>query len=174
MSDTVQRMKPALLVIDIQNAYLNMMQDSHKDRAMDFIAGLISYFEKNDFPIISVYHEDIKYGYGPKKGTEGFEFPKRITIAHENRVVKNYGDAFNKTNLNELLRTKGCNTLFLCGLSATGCVLHTFVGAQNNDFTAFLVKDALISDDHEHTKWIENIYNSIGWEALSTMIRYSC
>ena len=44
-----------------------------------------------------------------------------------------------------MLKEKGSNTLFLCGLSAVGCVLATKTGAQNNDYKAFIVKDAIMS-----------------------------
>lgn len=167
MSITV---KPALLVIDIQNAYLESMANDNKEKALLGINNFIGYFRAKGFPIVHVYHEDVEYGYGPKPGTEAFEFPKNIAVQpNDPKVIKHYGDAFNKTELDSILKAQGVNTVFLCGLSATGCVMHTYVGAWNHDYKAFLLKGVLLSGDHEYTKCIENAFDAVSWMPLLAM-----
>ncbi len=41
--------------------------------------------------------------------------------------------AFKHTGLNKILRERKCNILFLCGLSAVGCVLATYFGGKDLD-----------------------------------------
>ena len=58
----------------------------------------------------------------------------------------------------------------MCGLSSVGCVLATYIGADNNDYTAFFIKDAVISHKTEYTKNIQEIVGAIGYEAINVML----
>jgi nicotinamidase-related amidase len=166
-----ERMRPALLVIDIQNAFLPHMDKSEVDQAMENINFYINLFRQKGFPIIRIYHSDIKYGYGPKEDSEQFEFPKSVLIKPEDsKVIKHYGDAFNKTELSKVLKEKKVNTVFLCGLSAVGCVLATYIGADNYDFKAFFIKDALISHKAAYTENIQTIFDALGYNAINALL----
>jgi len=159
------RIKPALLVIDIQNAYLPLMDEKDKQPGMEMINSVITLFRANGFPIVRVYHTDPQRG--PKPGSEAFEFPKTVAIRPDDaKIIKNYPNGFKKTGLDKLLRGKGCNTLYLCGLSAVGCVLATYHGAMDLDYDAFMVKDALISHRSALTRAVQEICRTIDYDAL--------
>jgi len=163
-------MKPALLVIDIQNEYLPFMSDQDKKMALFMINGAISIFRERGFPVIRVYHTDPRWG--PKPGTEAFEFSKSVIIKPEDtKIIKNYPSAFKKTGLEKILRDKGCDTLFLCGLSATGCVLATYHAAADLDFEVFMIRDGLISPDSELTQAVERICETLSFGALNLMLK---
>ncbi|NTV84749.1 MAG: cysteine hydrolase [Bacteroidales bacterium] len=156
--------KPALLVIDIQNAFLPMMS-ADKEMAMEYINGLIELFRTHGYPVIRVYHTSEMYGVTP--GTEGFEFPGTVKILPTDpKVIKTYGDGFNKTDLDKVIKETGSNTLFLCGLSAVGCVLSTWIGAQNHDYQAFMVKNAIISHNAEYTKNVEQMFDAVPFDLV--------
>jgi nicotinamidase-related amidase len=163
------RIKPALLVIDIQNAFLPYMDEKDKKMAMEMINYFISLFRANGFPVIRVYHTDLKSG--PKADSEPFEFPKTVAVLPEDaKIVKNYPSAFKKTELDKLLKAKGCNTLFLCGLSAVGCVLATYHGAMDLDYDMFMLKDALISHDAALTKAVQEICKTTDYYSLKLLL----
>ena len=163
------KIKPALLVIDIQNAYLPRMDEKDKKFAMEMINYYIELFRANGLPIIRVYHTDPKYG--PKTDSEDFQFPKTVAIRDDDPMVtKNFGSAFKKTDLDRMLREKGCNTLFLCGLSAVGCVLATYHGAMDLDYEVFMLKDSLISHDASLTKAVQEICKTIDYYALRLVL----
>jgi nicotinamidase-related amidase len=163
------RIKPALLVIDIQNAYLPMMDEKDKKPGMEMINQVIALFRANGFPVIRVYHTDLKMG--PKPDSEAFEFPKTVAILPADaRIIKNYPNGFKKTGLDKLLRGKGCNTLYLCGLSSVGCVLATYHGALDLDYDAYMVKDALISHNAALTKAVQQISRTIDFDALKRVL----
>jgi len=158
-TDVKEVLKPALLIIDVQKTFLKWMSEEDINTAIPFINYAIYIFRKNNLPVILVYHTDQEWG--PAPGTAGFAFHDSLNIEKSDPVVvKTYGDAFNKTDLNSLLTELGCNTLYLCGLSANGCVLATYFGAANNNYKAFLIKDALISPHQTITQSIENIFNA--------------
>ena len=163
--------KPALLVIDIQKAFLPMMS-SDKEKAMEYINALIELFHKNGYPVIRVYHTSEEYGVTP--GTEGFEYPETVKILPTDpKVLKTYADGFNKTDLDKVIKATGSNTLFLCGLSSVGCVLATWNGAQNFDYKAFMVKDAIISHNAEYTKNVEQMFDAVTYEIVQLILENS-
>ena len=80
--------KPALLVIDIQKAFMPMMS-SDKEIALEYINALIDLFRKHGYPVIRVYHTSEEYGVTP--GTEGFEYPETVKILPTDpKVLKTY------------------------------------------------------------------------------------
>jgi nicotinamidase-related amidase len=161
--------KPALLIIDVQNKYIPIIPQRERELAFFFINLLIELFRKNGFPIICIYQHNAENG--PRLNTEEFEYPDIVKIKNEDtRIIKTYSDSFNKTNLNEVLREKGCNTLFLCGQSAVGCVLATRIGAQNNDYSAFIVKDAIMSHNTDYTKNVEAMFNAISYDVVKLIL----
>jgi nicotinamidase-related amidase len=165
---TKEPLKPALLVIDIQKAFMPMMSPD-KEVAMEYINALIDLFRKNGYPVIRVYHTSEEYGVTP--GTEGFEYPETVKIlSTDPKVLKTYGDGFNKTDLDKIIRETGSNTLFLCGLSAVGCVLATWNGAQNHDYKAFMVKNAIISHNAEYTRSVEQMFDAITYDVVQLII----
>jgi len=166
------QIKPALLIIDIQNAYLEMIPEREKEVALYYINGLIELFREHDCPIIRIYH--FSEEFGPKPDTEQFEFPSSVLIKPEDpKVVKTYGDGFNKTELDKVIKEGDSNTLFLCGLSAVGCVLATWIGAQNHDYRAFLVKDALMSHNSNYTNSVEDMFDAVSYDVVKLILENS-
>ncbi len=162
-------MKPVLLVIDVQNAYLPYMSELDVKKAPDTINGAIWLFREHDLPIIRVYNTDPKWG--PAADSPGFQFAPAIHVKDDDpKVIKNYPNSFKKTELQKMLQDRGINTVFVCGLSATGCVLATYMGAQDLDYTTFMIKDALISPDTAHTRVIQEACESVSFTALQFML----
>jgi nicotinamidase-related amidase len=164
--------KPALLVIDIQNAYLSGMAQKDKEVAMININYYIQLFRSYGYPVIRIYHYNKQLG--PEQGTEQFEYPASVLIkADDPKIIKTYPDAFNKTDLNKVLKDNGSNTLFLCGLSAVACVLGTWYGAQDNDYKAFIIKDAIMSHNEDYTNNIEAMFDAVGPDVISLILENS-
>lgn len=161
--------KPALVVMDIQNAYLPMMDDEGKEEALRYVNYAIAKFRERGLPIIVVHHTDPDRG--PAPGTEGFEFPEEIRVTDDDtRVVKNFPSAFVETELEEILRAEGCDTVFLVGLSAVGCVLYTYFDSERLEFRTFMIEGALLSHDAELTRSVEEITGAVRIGNLEYMI----
>jgi nicotinamidase-related amidase len=162
-------MRPALLVIDIQNAFLPYMAEQDQKIAPEIINVAIGFFRQRSLPIIRIYHTQADWG--PKPDTPGFHFIASVKTSEEDRqIIKNYPNAFKQTGLEKLLRELGCDSLFLCGLSATGCVLATYYGAKDRDFGVFMIKDAILSHHAPYTKCIEDICDSVNLNTLKVML----
>jgi nicotinamidase-related amidase len=164
-------MKPALIVIDIQDRYLPMMAEEEKDMALKMINGAIWLFRQHDLPVIRVYHSDPQFGASP--GEEGFEFPTSVIIKDDDpKVIKNYPSSFTKTDLDKILEDKNVNTVFLCGLSAVGCVLATYYGAMDRGFEVFMVKNAIMSHKVEYTDVVKEITETVSFKTLQFMLEH--
>jgi len=169
---TTPEMKPALVVIDIQNAFLPMIPEQEKKTGLEYINYLISLFRANGYPVIRVYHSSKDFGVVPD--TEPFEFPATVKIRPDDpKIIKTYPDSFNKTDLDKVLKETGSNTLFLCGLSAVGCVLSTYVGAQNHDYRVFMCKNAIMSHNSDFTKTISEIFEAVGYDMIRMLLETS-
>lgn len=171
-NEETTKMKPALLVIDVQKEFIPMMSQGDQELAIEMMNWSIWVFRKFDLPVIRVYHSDPEWG--PKKDSPGFQFHDSLKILPEDPIiVKTYPSSFTKTKLDELLKEKGINTLFLCGLSSVGCVLSTYTDAASHDYKAFLVKDALLSHKESYTDNIEEMFNAMDLETMMYMIEIS-
>lgn len=57
-------------------------------------------------------------------------------------LVKHYASAFFGTPLAEVLRTKGCDSLIICGLTTSGCIRATALDTLQNGFIPVVAEDA--------------------------------
>lgn len=167
--EEVEHAKPALVIIDIQNQYLTWIPEQDKGIAMYYINAYISLFRSKNLPVIRVYHTDPEYGPSPE--SEEFQYPDDIQIKPDDpMVIKNYPSSFKKTELDKILKENNCNTLFLCGLSAVGCVISTHFSAKDLDYKVFMLKDAIMSHNSAYTDNIETMFGAVDYEAVSYML----
>lgn len=168
----IKQIRPVLLVIDVQNEYLPFMSLEEKPLSFRMINGCIWLFRQKGLPIIRIYNTHPQWG--PKVDSEAFAFPSSIMVTDDDpKIVKNFPSAFRKTELDRMLKKKGHNTLFLCGLSATGCVLATYHGAAERGYHVFMIKDAIMSPNRNYTKVIEDISDSVNFQTLRFMLDHS-
>jgi len=166
------KIKPALIIIDIQNDFIPKMSEQEKKYAFQVINGSIWVFRQNNLPIIRVYHSDINWG--PFDGSEEFSYPKSVIIKDSDlKIIKHFPSAFTKTELDSILKKLDCNTLFLCGLSATGCVLATYFGGVERGYHTLLIRDGVMSHDPDYTHVITDICNSVNFESVMFLVNKS-
>jgi nicotinamidase-related amidase len=156
---------PVLVVMDVQNEWMPRMAEEDKASAPAKINEAIELFRELELPVIRVYHSSPENG--PDVGTEAFEFIDSIAVTEDDpKIVKQHPSAFTKTGLEDMLREEGHDTVILCGLSATGCVLATYYGAMDREFMVLMVEDALLSGNAEHTNFIEEICYSVSVDKM--------
>jgi len=164
-------MKPALLVIDVQNEFFNLNQafsDSLKT-AIECINAAIGLFRKRNLPIVVIQHKSEEEDLVP--GKSGFDVPQSVKLEPQDvRIVKTHGNSFTKTGLAEKLRGLGVDTVIVTGFCAEYCVLSTYRGAQDCDFTPIILRGSLASDNAEHIRFVEEITDTISLGALKTLL----
>ena len=164
-------MKPALLVIDIQKDFFTINQvcsDSLKS-AIDYVNAAIDLFRKKNLTIVAIQHKNEEKGL--VSGNPNFDMPESVKVENQDiHIVKTYGNSFTKTGLTEKLKALGVNTVILTGFCAEFCVLSTYMGAQDYDFTPIILKGSLASDNTEHIRFVEEIAETISFGALKAVL----
>lgn len=163
-------MKPALLVIDVQKAFFKDPETIHSlNKAIIQINAGIDLFRQKGLPIICIQHMVKENGLLP--GTEGFELPDSLSILPTDpHVHKTYGNAFNKTHLEELLRQQNIDTLIITGYCAEFCVLSTYRGALDLDFTPVILRGAIASRNPSNIPFVENVSDIISYAILKKIL----
>jgi nicotinamidase-related amidase len=166
---TENKMKSALIIIDIQNEYIPKMSEQEKKYAFQVINGSIWTFRQQNLPIIRVYHSNPIWG--PAEDSEGFKYLSSVIIKDTDIMIhKHYPSAFTKTDLDKTLKELNCNTIYLCGLSATACVLATYFGGTDRGYNTFLIRDGIMSHDPDYTNVINDICNSVNFQTLRIFV----
>jgi nicotinamidase-related amidase len=164
-------MKTALLIIDVQNDFFKINQacaDSLKS-AIEYINEAIDIFRKKNLPIVVIQHKNEKENLVP--GNPGFDVPGNVKFQPQDlHIVKTYGNSFTKTELKEKLRQLGVDTVIITGFCAESCVLSTYRGALDHDFTPIILKGSLASGNPEHIRFVEEISETISYGALKTLL----
>ena len=161
--------KPALVVMDVQNAYLPYMDEADTEGALRMINATIGLFRERGLPVIRVYHTDSERG--PAPDTEPFQFPDSVVVLDgDPMVVKSRPSAFNGTELERILREQSVDTVFLSGLSAVGCVLATYFEGDGLGFRVFMVRGGLISHKATLTDAVEEMTGAVGYGAIEYML----
>ncbi len=169
------RMKPALFVQDIQNAWL-YEPDSNQDLRMsvenrlDLINEAIDWFRSRGLPIIVGYTKDESQGLVP--GSRSYEVPSTVHVRDTDlKATKRHASAFGNPEFGALLKREGCDTMVIVGLSASGCVLGTYWSAPDWDVRAYVLKGGIASHNEEHVRFAEEICDTITLKELEDALK---
>ena len=158
-------MKPAFIIIDVQEDYCKMkgFKDQIADASM-YINEVSKYFRDAKLPVIHVQHKE--------KG-KSVVSPVSNKIVQEDTdiyVVKEYGNAFWKTILENILVHDEVDFLVLSGLAASQCVLATYNGALERNFNVVLLQNGLMDHKEESVKFVQQERNLISYPAVRYLI----
>lgn len=164
-------MKPALLVIDYQKAFLSgdpqTVQSLEQTKA--YINSAIELFRERNLPVVCVQHLSPKDALVP--GNPGYEIPDGLKILPTDiHVQKEHGNSFHQTKLCQTLKDLGVDTIFLAGFRAEYCVLSTYRGAQDEGFAAIMIRNGLASPSHENIRFVECISDVISVSNLKYVL----
>ena len=158
-------MKPAFLIVDVQKEYCEL--HSFNQQLMEasmYINEVSGYFREAGLPVIFISHKE-------KGQSQPSPISEQITQKESDiYVVKEYGNAFWKTILENILKHKGVDFLVISGLSASQCVLATYNGALERDFTAVLLQNGLMGDSIESVRMVERERNLISYPAVRYLL----
>jgi nicotinamidase-related amidase len=162
-------MKAALMIIDMQKAYYGGGAVSQMDAASEYINAVIPFFREKGLPVVWVYNEDEEDGVVP--GKEQYEFIDALKPADGDiKINKIYGNSFNKTDADQVLKDAGIDTVVMTGFCAEYCVLSTYRGAKDLDYFPVLLKNGIASVEKENKEFVENISETITYGVLKKMI----
>ncbi len=146
-------MKSAVLVIDVQRGLFDP-ELFESDKVVERINTVTKNARKSGCPVFIIQHETEKGSL--YFGSESWQLHKRLVVSDEDlNIRKTTPDSFLRTNLEELLISKGINELIICGYATEFCVDTTVRRAAALGFTVLLVSDAHTTHDKEHASAVE-------------------
>jgi nicotinamidase-related amidase len=143
MTTLQERPRTALLVIDVQQGVV--VSAYRRDEVVANIASLVERARAQDVPVVWIQHSD----EGLEKGSEAWQYVRELPgRASEPVVHKNYGDAFEDTDLEEVLAAAGVGHLVVAGAETDACIRSTIHGAFTRGYDVTLVADAHTTNDN--------------------------
>jgi nicotinamidase-related amidase len=140
------RPNTALIVIDVQNG---VVEGNHeRDAVVANVASLVEKARHEQVPVVWVQHSD----KGLPRGSDEWRIVSELSPDDaEPLVEKNYGDAFEDTNLETVLSGLEVGRLVVAGAQTDACIRSTLHGAFARGYDATLVSDAHTTEDQ--TAW---------------------
>ena len=162
-------MKLALMIIDMQKEFYAGQTKDQMDRAAEYINYILPKFEEKNLPVI--YVQDLDEGEGVVPGTPGFEIIDSLAPKKDSTVIhKRYGNSFNKTDVDTILKDAGVDTVVMTGFCAEFCVLSTYRGAKDLDYFPVILKNGIASTEEPNKEFVEKISETITAGMLEKMI----
>jgi nicotinamidase-related amidase len=142
MTTLDNRPNTALLVIDVQHG---VVEAAHRrDAVVANIAGLVDRARSQNVPVVWVQHSDD----GLVSGSQEWQIVSELhPDPAEALIAKNYGDAFEATELESVLSDLGVGRLIVAGAETDACIRSTLHGAFTRGYDATLVGDAHTTND---------------------------
>lgn len=142
MTTIPDRPNTALVVIDVQTDVVARAHE--RDRVVANISSLVHKARAEAVPVVWVQHNDD----GLPRGSDGWQLVPELAPADGEPIVhKTYGDAFDDTDLEEVLAEEGIGRLVVTGAQTDQCVRSTLHGAVVRGYDATLVSDAHTTED---------------------------
>jgi nicotinamidase-related amidase len=142
MSTLNNRPNTALLVVDVQNG---VVAGAHaRDAVVANIGSLVEKARRESVPVVWVQHNDDNLARG---SDEWRIVPELAPGDAEPLIEKSYGDSFEDTPLESVLRDLGVGRLVVVGAQTDACIRSTLHGALVRGYDATLVKDAHTTED---------------------------
>ena len=137
---------PALLLIDIQKAFLDKDYPGGKRNNLDaeLICGkILERWRELDLNVIHVRHSSTNPDSKLHKSKPGFEFNDFVKPKGGEKVLtKKVNSAFIGTGLNEILKDLNINTLVVVGMTTNHCISTSVRMAGNLGYETYLVSDS--------------------------------
>jgi nicotinamidase-related amidase len=137
---------PALLLIDIQKAFLDKDYPGGKRNNHDaeLICGkILEKWRELDLNVIHVRHSSINPDSKLHKSKPGFEF-NNFVKPKEGEIIltKKVNSAFIGTGLDEILKDLNINTLVIVGMTTNHCISTSVRMAGNLGYETYLISDS--------------------------------
>ena len=107
-------------------------------------------------------------------GEIGFELIDQLKPQEkEYRIIKEYGNSFNKTNCEKIIKDENVDTIIITGYCAEYCVLSTYRGALDLDIVPIIFRGSIASGEKENIRFVESISDIASYQVLKKLVEAS-
>jgi ureidoacrylate peracid hydrolase len=180
----------ALIVVDMQHAFLDSSSPYCVPKSEQFlrkVSEVVDYFHAHKMPVVftKVVLENefdggpfsknwLSHGFDEvgilKRGTQNVEIHNSIRPSPSDIVIeKPRYSAFFSTKLDNILRSRGVNTVVIVGADTKFCVLSTSRDAQFRDYQVLILSDCVATTPIPDLGWGEVTPQEVEKVLLSTL-----
>jgi len=152
----------ALLILDIEERTTNIKRRPRAVASVPAIEKLLARARGKGMPVV--------FSTTPKASPK--EILSQVAPRKDEPVVKSSVDKFFMTNLDEILRTKGIDSVIIVGTAAEGAVLHTATAAAMRSLNVIVPVDGISSSElyaEQYVCW--HLLNAPGSRNRTTLTR---
>ncbi|HEX4134791.1 MAG TPA: isochorismatase family cysteine hydrolase [Bryobacteraceae bacterium] len=155
--------RPLLLVIDMQNDFLDQWPAAAREDLIRSTNELTLLMRAHGYPVVWIRQEfapDLSDAFSAMRekqifitirGTTGCQVAPQLAVAASDPVVvKKRYSAFFQTSLEEILSKLQPDTLVLAGINTHACIRTTAIDAYQRDWVVVIARDCVGSYDEEH------------------------
>jgi len=145
---TIDKKKTAVLIMDYQNRMLNELSEPARKEILEKANSILAKARKDGIPVIYI---EVR---GGERTPEMEIHPDVTPRSGEVVLTKKRTGPFTTTNLNEVLKKFGADTLVLFGIATQGCVLTTVRCGADLDYKLVVVSDCCANPPSEEVNRI--------------------
>ncbi|MFH1729940.1 MAG: cysteine hydrolase family protein [Pseudomonadota bacterium] len=143
----------ALIIIDVLEGIVKLPVPIYEEKKFfENLQIILKKAKDKEIPVIYNQHFTPKGSFF-EKGSENQRIHKLIEPQKGDIVIEKHNpDSFHGTNLDQILKEKNINTLYICGFAAEGCIDSTVRSAFSKDYKVILISDCHTTTDTEILK----------------------
>jgi len=140
---SIDQSSTAVLIMDYQNRQVSGFPEEFQNELLGRANQVLARARGSGIPVI---HIEVLRG----DRTPETEIHQAVTPKSGERVLtKSRAGPFSTTNLDEVLKEQGIETLVLMGISTSGCVLSTVRWGTDIDYKSIVLSDCCADRDDE-------------------------
>jgi nicotinamidase-related amidase len=149
----INRGKTAVLVMDFQVRQVNALSETTRTRLLPSVKNVLAKVRSRKIPVIFI--EVVRGERTPENALyNGF-----VPEPGEQLLTKHRTGPWTTTNLDEILKKQGIDTLVLMGINTSRVVLTTICFAADMDYKLIVLSDCCADADEEiHKFLIEKLF----------------
>lgn len=140
---SINRSKVAVLIMDFQNRQLSRLSEDARNELIARANKVLVNARHEGIPVIYI---EVRRG---ERTPETEIHPGIIPQPGELVLTKRRFGPFSTTNLDEVLKKQGVETLVLMGISTSGVVISTVCWAADIDYRLIVISDCCADPDEE-------------------------
>ena len=159
-----EKERMALVLVDIQRKFSESTEGIRASSAerMCTVNQAISRFHSTGNPVVYVRYTGEMYDGKPvPEGMDSFD-PALLPPEEGDPIVcKTEMNAFKGSDLESVLKGRGCDSVLIAGMVAHCCVAATYFGAFDRGFSAYILRHGTSATDPENVDAVERICRTI-------------
>lgn len=154
----------ALVVIDVQKKFSESTEGLREGTPgmIRTVNDAIGLFHSTGNPIIYAKYTGPMYdGHPTCEGGDDFTDGLIPPEADDRIVCKDHMNAFSESDLEDVLKEEGCDSVLLAGMVSQCCVIATYFGAFDHGFSSYILEGGTAATDPDNVEAVERICRTL-------------